>query len=341
MKIVLISGSYPPQVCGVGDYTRNLFDASGEGNWVLYTSNDWRLRSLRKHIRSVSDLRPDAVVLQYPTQGYGWSIVPHLIGIYYSCSPRVKFTLALHEFSQMSLKARMALWALLACVQSVIFTSRYEASFGVKTLSRLRNRHAVIPIKYNLEPVSKIRSFAERVRDVCYFGQIRPNKGVEQFVHDCKDLMKRQAGLSIYIVGQIPEGYESYLQSVQRLIEGTSIQIVANLESAKATDFLNECKVAYLPFPDGISERRGSFLAAISNGLAVVSCAGEFVSSELRCAFHDADRDPSAAILRLLHSTPEQYAEIQERGFEYLKKNVPESWAQISNLYEDFIARSS
>lgn len=44
-KILLVSGSYPPDVCGVGDYSYNLINAN-PAKWEIYTSSDWRLRSL-------------------------------------------------------------------------------------------------------------------------------------------------------------------------------------------------------------------------------------------------------------------------------------------------------
>ena len=338
MKIVLVSGSYPPAVCGVGDYSKNLLEAGSEGVWSLYTSNNWRLASLPLHIRSITRMNPDAVVMQYPTQGYGWSLVPHLLGIYYSLRPRVKFAVALHEFSQLSLKARAALWMLMGFTQSAIFTSKYEADIAADTLSRLRSRSTVIPIKYNIEPVRHVHEMSLRTKDVCYFGQIRPNKGIEQFIDVCKRLLNDHPTLSVYIAGQVPEGYEPYLEAVRRSIEGTSIRIVENMPPDRVTELLNDCRVAYLPFPDGVSERRGSFLAAISNGLAVVAQAGSFSSPQLKAAFIEAGTDPCSSILEVLQSSEAQYSAIQSNGFRYLQAYVPSSWSEVARRYESFLS---
>jgi glycosyltransferase involved in cell wall biosynthesis len=340
MKIVLVTGSYPPQVCGVGDYARNLLEAGQPGHWRLYTSSNWRLSSLPSHIRAIDRLQPDAVVLQYPTQGYGWSLVPHMIGIHYSLKRRVKFAIALHEFSQLSPKARGALWILAAFTRSAVFTSKYEAELAAAVLPRLRSRSTVIPIKYNIEPSTTINSLCARTRGVCYFGQIRPNKGVEQFVEVCRELLRRDPTIPVCIAGQVPTGYEDYLAALREDIKDTSMTVIENMPADEVARFLNDCKVAYLPFPDGVSERRGSLLAALSNGLAVVAHEGRFSSPELKKAFVEAGPDPSSAILEVLRCDAVEYAQMQADGLRYLKENVPASWGDVARRYEDFLAQA-
>ena len=61
-----------------------------------------------------------------------------------------------------------------------------------------------------------------------------------------------------------------------------SVPIRLNLSDEEVASILNDSKIAYLPFPDGISERRGSFLAAATNGVIVLSNAGRFTYEALR-----------------------------------------------------------
>src|SRR6218665_3061151 len=91
MRILLITGSYPPMKCGVGAYTQKLANALGdsvdcevmvltgsaaaiaanESNVELYAEvQDWRFRHLFRLLRRVTSLSPDIVHFQFPTQGY-------------------------------------------------------------------------------------------------------------------------------------------------------------------------------------------------------------------------------------------------------------------------------
>ncbi len=92
MRVLIIAGSYPPDKCGVGDYTFHLANAlaarqkvevgvltnAGQVNAfydnlvkVFRTVSSWRNKSLLEVRHVVSDFHPDVVHIQYPTQGYG------------------------------------------------------------------------------------------------------------------------------------------------------------------------------------------------------------------------------------------------------------------------------
>jgi len=98
LKIVHVTGSFPPQRCGVGDYTERvalalaalpgvevavLTSAATAGEpepqtalRVLRAMPDWRLRRLPLLLRLLRAERPDLVHLQYPTRGYGRGLLP-------------------------------------------------------------------------------------------------------------------------------------------------------------------------------------------------------------------------------------------------------------------------
>ena len=87
MKILIVTGSYPPETCGVGDYTYNLFNcvAARASKWMLYTSRNWKFKSICKTIREIKAFSADVIFMQSPTMGYGWSLVPHIVTAIYSC----------------------------------------------------------------------------------------------------------------------------------------------------------------------------------------------------------------------------------------------------------------
>ena len=91
MKVWVIAGSLPPEVCGVGDFTAALIEAlrSSGIEIVVKHRKPWRLRDIPGLLRALWSERPDVVHLQYPTHGFRRSIVPHLLHLCMAGWPRV------------------------------------------------------------------------------------------------------------------------------------------------------------------------------------------------------------------------------------------------------------
>jgi len=91
MRVLMITGSYPPMKCGVGSYTKKLATVIAEcykvevtvltdkrasqaseenGVTVVPIMNGWQLTEFFKIVQLVKHLKPDVVHIQYPTQGY-------------------------------------------------------------------------------------------------------------------------------------------------------------------------------------------------------------------------------------------------------------------------------
>jgi glycosyltransferase involved in cell wall biosynthesis len=91
MRVLLISGSYPPMRCGVGDYTDRLayalrsyskikvdvltstLDTQGLSHAqreIHYVMPTWGKAGLRCFVTMMRRIRPDVVHIQFPTQGY-------------------------------------------------------------------------------------------------------------------------------------------------------------------------------------------------------------------------------------------------------------------------------
>ena len=95
MRVLLVTGSYPPMLCGVGDYAGRLalalsrdpdlkvsvfttaLDAHAEpaaGMEVLRVARSWHARRLAGFGATLRARKPDIVHIQFPTQGYDhWS----------------------------------------------------------------------------------------------------------------------------------------------------------------------------------------------------------------------------------------------------------------------------
>src|SRR3954463_16622853 len=119
MRVLLISGSYPPMKCGVGDYTarlaRSLQDYTDIKVSVLTSAMDapnslsdgpelyrvvttWGRSGLIRFFSVMRRIQPDVVHIQFPTQGYdSWSGLA-AIALFSRIRWHVPVVATLHEF---------------------------------------------------------------------------------------------------------------------------------------------------------------------------------------------------------------------------------------------------
>src|SRR3990172_2277859 len=75
----IYTGSYPPEVCGVGDYAQLLAKALAEmGCSVRVLKSGWRSTFSLGPARLTRSEPARILNIQYPTSGYGTSLLPHL-----------------------------------------------------------------------------------------------------------------------------------------------------------------------------------------------------------------------------------------------------------------------
>ena len=96
---------------------------------------------------------------------------------------------------------------------------------------------------------------------------------------------------------------------------------------------LNDAKICFLPFPDGISERRGSFLAATQSGSVVASYPGQWQTDRLKQAFTPLEKGLESEELIKLLSNSELLSDLQNKSIEYHFKNTFFDWNAIACEY--------
>jgi glycosyltransferase involved in cell wall biosynthesis len=300
-RIVLITGSFPPEICGVGDYTSKLASKlreRGQLSVTIFAKKDWRWGLLLKYIQELKAQAYDIYHLQYPTEGYGYSFLP-LFLIFLLGKRHTVVTI--HELSSRSFSAYLYTLFLIMLSGKVIVTNEYERKHATRFLFNKR-KVTVIAIASNIEPSpSRERKFVERAVDVAYFGHIRPMKGLEVFLETCASFGSK---VNVAIIGQSLPKYLGFFAEVERHASLTGIDIKENKDSAEVSEMLANTKILYLPFPDGISNRRGSLLAGIQNGCAIVSTKSPLkeVNEQFEpyCYLVDSSDEATGIIKRLL-----------------------------------------
>lgn len=252
--MLIITGSYFPDVCGVGDFVTKLVKNS-KFKYIKATNfNDFFVLA-RKTLNNKN------IILEYPTQGYGWSLLPHLFTLFRWLIFK-PIVVHLHENKYQSFKNQLATYIFLFFSSKLIVTNEEEFLYLNKYF---RKKTSIIPIFSNIKLIN-IRN-NKRDIDLVYFGQIRPNKGIEKFINESKKL----SFLNIKIVGAVPDFCKNYADN---LIKSTNIDFILNSTLEEVSSYLSRSRCAYLPFPDGASFRRGSLLACLEHGVKVLSNKG-------------------------------------------------------------------
>ncbi len=328
-KTIVITGSYPPDVCGVGDYVASLKSASNAQNWEVFTQSNWKIKNFFRYVKMINNMKPDKVIIQYPTQGYGWSFLPFMLMIYYSAQKKNKCIVTYHEFSNQSVKARLCEDLALYGVKKLVVTNEYEKEAVKKHHKNLDV--SVIKIFSNIPKVNKIKELQSREYFYCYFGQIRPNKGIEQFIELVKDLDQKKI-----LIGTIPKEFGEYGEKIIEYAKENNIAVKNDASLSEVAELLNNCKAVILPFVDGISERRGSFLAAAVNGCLICSTTGRYTTEVLQqCLYINLPSSSDYIRKCVLETTNEQWKNYTDKVNKYLKENIPDSWEQVVEQYNN------
>lgn len=301
MRVALISGSYPPDPCGVGDYTARLAKAlidtgvdvkllvprsatpAPDDQHVEPVISSFRIRETARLAALVADLAPDIVHVQYPTLLYGRTpgsrLLPALLHLW---ARRSRVVVTIHEPAKTYVSLAYNSLPLLAA-HGVIFVERNNlyAQWG-----RFRNAVAqkrvvqIIPIASNM-PVARLTPpEAEGLRQrlgvpkggvmMCYFGQIKAAKGVHLF----PEILRRLPGAHLVMIGPIENGRfaEELRAALSRPILASRVHFLGYLPPEEVARHLAAADVAVFPLLDGHVERSGSVLAAASQGTFTVTC---------------------------------------------------------------------
>jgi glycosyltransferase involved in cell wall biosynthesis len=337
-QILIVAGTYPPEQCGVGDYTYNIMQAHEAAGWELFYDKDWSLKTFFGKIKKINQYSGAWVNIQYPSMGYGDSLLPHLFCLYFFLFGRKKISVTIHEYTQYGWKGKAAMRLIFWFAAKLIFTTSFERDAAIKTCPAVAPKSKVIKIFSNIKSADVIPKTADRTYDVGYFGYISPMKGIEAFLKAAIELKTTCPDLKMFIMGKIQAAHELYSAQIIAQARSVGVDLIVNQEEQAVADTLAQTKIVYLPFPDGISERRGSFLAAVKNGCLVVTTEGAFVTPSLyNCCEITTTMQAPEKILQLLSENECEQQARQEKTQNYLRTEWPQSWNEVVNSYHHFL----
>ena len=244
LRICLVSGTYPPARCGVGDYTERLAGAlvdrgaevsvitssylgtqpRAANPAVLPLVDSWEMRAAPRVLLRILQTQPQIVHFQFPTtEYYSHRLFDLLVAMLRLWPGPTKLVVTLHEPATVSktiipgLFRPLRHWFSGAWTNALIVVDEsYRDRFWAASPRMRWLPSKVIPIASNI-PVSKMRpaelqklreheGIPNNVAVLSYFGFVQPRKGFEQVLDILTLLRSRGFPAKLILVGELSEG---------------------------------------------------------------------------------------------------------------------------------------
>ncbi|MBX3066812.1 MAG: glycosyltransferase family 4 protein [Anaerolineae bacterium] len=320
MRIGMITGEYPPMQGGVGDFTRELARALVQmGHQVLVLTSrqargdpsdgvqvsaevtNWNMATLRQVGKWARENQLNVVNIQYEAAAFQMAGLVHLMPLFLH---GVRVITTFHDLLVPYLfpKAGPLRWEAISYLarssDGVIVTNQADEQ-KLREAGKIR-RLARIPIGSNIEDAPPANYDREAWRQglqipadaalVGYFGFVNVSKGVDTLLEGAAAAIQR--GVDLYLlmiggnVGSSDPTNAQQMEEAQQLIHKlgleSRIRWTGYVDNPLVSANLRACDLVVLPYSDGVSFRRGSFMAAITHGCAIITTEPEVELPELR-----------------------------------------------------------
>jgi glycosyltransferase involved in cell wall biosynthesis len=308
MRAGLVTGEFPPMQGGVGDFTRQLgaalaalgveshiitsrrAAASDVSDLVLHPIiRRWSFLSLWRIRALASRLRLDLLNLQYQAAAFELSAPIHFL----PWVAGVPVVVTFHDlrvpylFPKAGRLRAAAITHLARSAAGVITTDPTDAEeLGRRGgISRL----AQVPIGSNLPPLPPPGYDRESWRTglgvrpdellLGHFGFLNQSKGGDTLISALAILGDRKAPARLVLIGgqtgssdAANVAFEAQIErQIARYDLGSRVIRTGFVDASQVSAHLLACDAIVLPYRDGVSFRRGSLLAALSHGCAVIT----------------------------------------------------------------------
>ena len=302
MKILLLTGSYPPMRCGVGDYAALLAEAlaalrdtevavitdqrarmtrSASNVELFPIARGWAFSDLLQILKTIRRWSPDVLHIQYPTKGYDGRFLPWLLPLALSVL-RIPIVQTWHENFPMASRLR-SLAIAIRPGRLVVVRPHYDAA--ISRWARLLVRPKRLRFIPNTSCLPRVELSDQDRRDirrhlkssaryfVAYFCFIYPNKSVE-LLFDVADARQDH----IVVIGEANPDHpyqRSVLERTQRDPWREKVTVTGFLPSEEVARLLAAVDAVVLPFRDGGGLWNTSLHGATLQGTFVLTTSVE------------------------------------------------------------------
>jgi len=306
VKICMLTGAFPPDRCGVGDYVQRLCSHLAElgaevhvvttahaepqpAEWdgtvgVHRIMRKWNSAGMCRLSRLIREIRPDVVHVQFPSVGYHRVAALALLPLYLRAHGR-RSILTLHEYLISSRLSRIRQAMMAAASHAVItVTPEDEARLRLALPWKQQSVHCIsIASNIDRQPgesfdrtsCRKAWGMEPDAPVICFFGNLHPGKGVEELIDAFAALSRTCEGARLLLIGSFDPRHTLYSYVVHRKILDLnlsgSVRVTGFVSRREVSELLLSSDICVLPFREGVSVRRGTFLAAMRHGLPIIT----------------------------------------------------------------------
>jgi glycosyltransferase involved in cell wall biosynthesis len=318
MSVLFVTGEYPPDIGGVGDYTaclRSALSPLGVRTEVVSRREvgRWDGRALAWLVRKAP--RTGIVHIQYQPGAFDLlgdvCLMPLLLR---AVRPCVRVVTTLHD-ARVPYVFRRAGPLRWQAVKLLARTSHAVVAADERDLRAVGRTRFQVPIGSNVAcappPGYDRDGFRQQLGlepdalAVAYFGLLNASKGLDLLLDAFDRLLRARADARMLVLGgsvgaSDPTDRLNAARLKTRLHELAVVQ-TGYLEPGALSAHLLACDVALLPYADGASPRRGSLLACAAHGLPIISTlpTSQAVADAVLAEPADAQR-LSAAVLNVV-----------------------------------------
>jgi len=274
-RVIIVTGSAPPEACGVGDYAALLVTGLQNAGVQaeLFHHSRWNLAGTWDALQKLGASKDALVHIQYPSFGYGYSLGPQLCAMMRSC------VVTIHEFSCAHLLRRFSILPFSFRAMRIVTMTEVEKQAIGHIMPWAAHRIQVITVPSNTPKPKSLH--VDKLQRVVYFGLIMPNKGIEEFIEAGRIAKSKGYQWDAVIIGMVPERHREYAQSIVDAAMSSGVQLILDQDLEVASEELAKSALCYLPFPDGIAERRSSFKSTCTAGLPCITTRGDQTPADL------------------------------------------------------------
>jgi glycosyltransferase involved in cell wall biosynthesis len=305
----ILTGEYPPECGGVGDHTAQLAvrlaqcdqnvtvitssaeeesESSGDGVRILRIPSAFRVSGLDRTERILRQLRPDRLLLQYTPHAFGYKAMNlplanflgrwgRAIAPLWVIFHEVAFPFSLSKPQYMVLAAVTHMMArMIAQRASRIFVTAWAWKRVLRRICPQGAASEWLPVPSNLEGVSPAgASLPAGEEGEVWLGHLGAYGPLAESVLEAagQELLPRYPRAKMVLLGR---GSEALARQWQKRGVAWADRLVVPgvLPAAELVAWLQGCQILLQPYPDGVSSRRTTAMAALCCGIPLVTNLG-------------------------------------------------------------------